>query len=110
VKRKTVCIYVDAELVEELTKAAKEQEVSLSALVEDALRLYVLYVLRRPEPRRGRAKKANREPPTGKPHREVIPAGNPCEPSLQSCPQQAPPQLPPHLQNNAWIAVLRSRR
>ena len=126
-KRKTVCVYIDAELVEEAAKAAEEQELPLSGLVEEALRLYVLYVLRRPEPRRrGGRKKADRGTSTGKPHqgsphREDFPVS----PSLQGYasaaaqgapapPPQEPPQdaaqLPPHLKNNVWIAVLRSRR
>ncbi len=108
-RRKTVCIYVDAELVEEAAKAAEAQGTSLSGLVEEALRLYVLYVLRRPEPRK---RAGRRKPPAGSPRREAAPAVN--EPPLQGsasvAPQSAPPQLPPHLQNNAWVAVLRSRR
>jgi hypothetical protein len=116
-RRKTVCIYIDAELVEEAAKAAEERGASLSCIVEDALRLYVLYVLRRPEPQARRTKKAGREkPPAEAPSREGASADSLRESSLQSraadTPQgaSAPHQLPPHLQNNAWIAVLRSRR
>jgi len=113
-RRRTVCIYVDSELVEEAAKAAEAQGVSLSGLVEEALRLYVAYVLRRPEPRRGRAKKADREAPTGNAHREAFPAGSSLQGASSPPPSPPPPpstpQLPPHLQNNAWVAVLRSRR
>jgi len=124
VKRRTVCVYVDAELVEEAAKAAEAQGLSLSGLAEEALRLYVLYVLRRPEPRRRRGgKKASREKPAGKPqqgstHREDFPVGNSLQGYASAAAQGAAPapppqdaaQLPLHLQNNAWIAVLRSRR
>jgi hypothetical protein len=116
-RRKTVCIYIDAELVEEAAKVAEERGVSLSWIVEDALRLYVAYVLRRPEPQARRTKKVGRKkPPAETSRREVFSADSLRESSLQSCatdvPQgaSAPHQLPPHLQNNAWIAVLRSRR
>lgn len=113
-RRKTICVYVDAELVEEAVKAAEAQGASLSGLVEEALRLYVLYVLRRPEPQ-ARARRAGRKPPAGSPRREATPADSPRESSpqggasaaLQDVPQA---QLPPHLRNNAWIAMLRSRR
>ena len=114
-RRKTLCIYVDAGLADEAAKAAEERGVSLSWLVEDALRLYVLYVLRRPEPQARRARRAGRRPPSS---RGEAPADSPCGPqgcASAAAPQsgsdpQASPQLPPHLQNNAWIAVLRSRR
>jgi len=111
-RKRTVCIYIDAKLVEEAAKAAEERGASLSGLVEDALRLYAAYVLRRPEPqaRKGRARSAGRETPTGNARREDFPVNT----SLQDAPAPPPPspapQLPPHLQNNAWVAVLRSRR
>jgi hypothetical protein len=108
VKKKTVCIYIDAELVEEAAKAAEERGVPLSWLVEDALRLYVLYVLRRPEPPK-KAKRASKKPQAGDAHREAVGESSPHNESSPHAPA-APPQLPPHLQNNAWIAVLRSRR
>ena len=115
-RRKTLCIYVDAGLAGEAAKAAEERGVSLSWLVEDALRLYVLF-LRRPEPQARRAKRAGRKPPSGR-REEAAPADSPCGPqgcASAAAPQsgsdpQASPQLPPHLQNNNWIAVLRSRR
>jgi hypothetical protein len=116
VKRKTVCIYVDAELVEEAAKAAEERGTSLSSLVEEALRLYVAYVLRRPpEPRARRAKRVNRKPQAEGAPREAASAGGSSlhtYDASQSSPHApaASPQLPPHLQNNAWVAVLRSRR
>jgi len=123
VKRKTICVYIDAELVEEAAKAAEAQGLSLSGLVEEALRLYVLYVLRRPEPRRrGGAKKVGRKPAgkpqQGSPRREDFPVGNSLQGYASAAAQSAAPapppqdavQLPPHLKNNVWIAVLRSRR
>jgi hypothetical protein len=117
-RRKTVCIYIDAELVEEAAKAAEERGTSLSWIVEDALRLYVAYVLRRPEPQARRTKRTGRRKPPAETtsRREVLSAGSLHESSLQSYTSAAPQstsalhQLPPHLQNNAWIAVLRSRR
>lgn len=108
-RRRTVCIYVDSELVEEVAKAAEAQGVSLSGLVEDALRLYVVYVLRRPEPQARSRKKAGREKPAGNARREEFPANNSLQSASSPPPPPPAPQLPPHLQNNAWIAVLRSR-
>jgi len=81
-KRKTVCLYVDAELLAEAAELAKAREVSLSRFVEDALRLYVAYT------RLSQPKKEAAPPPPQTP---------------------GPPAQPPHLLNNAWVSVLRAR-
>ena len=87
--KKTVCLYLDPELVEEAAKLAEERNMSLSDLAEEVLRLYVAFSRpwpgRRPPPPQGRAPPAPPPPPP-------------------------PQQLPPHLQNNPWVSVLRSRQ
>jgi hypothetical protein len=81
-RKKTACLYLDVELLAEAAELAKARNTSLSGLVEDALRLYVAYT-RLSQPRKEAA------PPTPPP------------------PQ--PSNQPPHLLNNAWVSVLRSR-
>jgi hypothetical protein len=81
-RKKTVCLYLDAELLAEAAELAKARGQSLSGLVEDVLRLYV--ALGRPK--------------------EVAPPPPPPQPQPQEPPQ------PPHLLNNAWVSVLRSKQ
>ncbi|NAZ33394.1 MAG: ribbon-helix-helix protein, CopG family [Pyrobaculum sp.] len=81
-RKKTVCLYLDAELLAEAAELAKARGTSLSGFVEEALRLYVIYA-RLVQPKREAA------PPT------------PQTPSQ-------PPAHPP-LQNNVWVSVLRAR-
>jgi predicted transcriptional regulator len=107
-RKKTVCVYVDSELVEEMTKTAEAQGVSLSWLIEDAVRLYVTYLLRRPEPQARRARRATsrQKPHTESTYKEPTPVAKPSEPPPY---QSASAPLPPHLLNNVWISILRSR-
>jgi hypothetical protein len=90
VAKKTVCLYLDPELVEEAAKLAEERNMSLSGLAEEVLRLYVAFSQLRP----------GRRPPP--------PQGN--VPLAPPPPPPPPQQLPPHLQNNPWVSVLRSRQ
>jgi hypothetical protein len=84
-RKKTACLYLDAELLAEAAELAKARNTSLSGLAEDALRLYVAYA-RLSQPKKEAA------PPTPQP-----------QPSSQS------PAQPPHLLNNAWVSVLRAK-
>jgi hypothetical protein len=84
-RKKTVCLYLDVDLLAEAAELAKARDTSLSGLVEEALRLYVVYA------RLGRPKK-EAAPPTPPPQ----------------TPGQ-PPAQPPHLLNNAWVSMLRAR-
>ncbi len=82
-RKKTMCLYLDAELLAEAAELAKARNTSLSGLVEDALRLYIAYAR------------------LSQPKKDAAPA--PLQPSSQ------PPAQPPHLLNNAWVSVLRAR-
>jgi hypothetical protein len=42
-RKKTVCLYLDAELLAEAAELAKARNTPLSGFVEDVLRLYVAY-------------------------------------------------------------------
>jgi len=92
-RKKTVCLYLEVELVKEVAQLAEEQNVSLSGLAEEALRLYVAFLKSRPQ-----SKRQPRPPP---PQEHTPPPPLPAPP---------PHQLPPHLQNNPWISVLRSKQ
>jgi IS605 OrfB family transposase len=92
-RKKTVCLYLEAELVKEVAQFAEEQNVSLSGLAEEALRLYVAFLKSRPRP-----KLQPRPPP---PQGHTPPPPPPTPPSHH---------LPSHLQNNPWISVLRSKQ
>jgi hypothetical protein len=91
-RKKTVCLYLDAELLAEAAELAKARNTSLSGLAEDALRLYVAYM------RLSQKKTAQPEAP---PHRLA-------QPPTPSRPPE-PPAQPPHLLNNVWVSVLRAR-
>jgi hypothetical protein len=84
-RKKTMCLYLDAELLAEAAELAKARNTSLSRLVEEALRLYVAYTR------------------LVQPKKEAAPPTPPPRPSSQ------PPAQPPHLQNNAWVSMLRAR-
>jgi len=113
-KRRTVCLYLDSSLLEEARKVAEAQGASLSELAEEALRLYLqlfdrgqLRAPRRTASGRPAAKAPTAAPPSlpsAPPPHQPPPA-----PPAQAQPPPQPP-APPHLQNNAWVAVLRSRR
>jgi len=82
-RKKTVCLYLDVELLAEAAELAKARNTTLSRFVEEALRLYAVYAR------------------LIQPKKEAAPP--PPQPSSQ------PPAQPPHLQNNAWVSVLRAR-
>jgi hypothetical protein len=84
-RKKTVCLYLDAELLAEAAELAKARNTPLSRLAEEALRLYVVYAR------------------LLQPKKEAAPPTPPPRPSSQ------PPAQPPHLQNNAWVSMLRAR-
>jgi len=84
-RKKTVCLYLDAELLAEAAELVKARGTSLSGFVEEALRLYVIYMR------------------LIQPKKEVASPTPPPQPSSQ------PPAQPPHLLNNAWVSVLRAR-
>jgi len=74
-RKKTVYLYLDAELLAEAAELAKARDTSLSGFVEEALRLYAVYA-RLSQPKKEAA---------------------------------LPPAQPPHLLNNAWVSVLRTK-
>jgi hypothetical protein len=78
-RKKTVCLYLDVELLSKAAELAKARNTSLSRLVEDALRLYVTLF--------SQLKK------------EATPPTPPPQPSSQ----------PPHLLNNMWVSMLRAK-
>ena len=82
-RKKTVCLYLDAELLAEAAELAKARDTSLSGFVEEALRLYAVYA------RLSQPKKEAAPPPAQTPSQ--------------------PPAQPPHLLNNAWVSVLRAK-
>ena len=84
-RKKTVCLYLDAELLAEAAELAKVRNASLSGFVEEALRLYVVYAR------------------LVQPKKEAVPPTPPPQTPSQ------PPAQPPHLLNNAWVSVLRAR-
>jgi hypothetical protein len=84
-RKKTVCLYLDAELLAEAAELAKARNTSLSGFVEEALRLYIVYAR------------------LVQPKKEAAPLAAPPQTPGQ------PPAQPPHLLNNAWVSVLRAR-
>lgn len=116
-KRRTVCLYLDSSLVDEARKAAEARGASLSELAEEAISLYLqlLDQLRFDQlrtPRRAARGRPAAEAPTARPPQPSAPSPPPptTPPSPTPPAPQLPPSAPPHLQNNAWVAVLRSRR
>ncbi len=71
-REKTICLYLDAELLAEAAELAKARNTSLSGFVEEALRLYVAYARLQPK-------------------KEVAPPTPPPQPSSR------PPAQSPHL-------------
>jgi hypothetical protein len=82
-RKKTMCLYLDAELLAEAAELAKARDTSLSGLVEEALRLYVAYAR------------------LGRPKKEAAPPTPP--------PPQPSSQPPAQLLNNAWVSMLRAK-
>ena len=112
-RRRTVCLYLDSSLLEEARKAAEVRGASLSELAEEAISLYLQLFDQLRTPHRAAGGRPAAEAPTARPPQPSAPS-----PSLPTTPPppptppapQLPPSAPPHLQNNAWVAVLRSRR
>jgi hypothetical protein len=85
--KRTICLYIDAEVAAEAKKLAEELGISLSQLAEEALAIYTAVLTRR-------ARKPR--PP------QQQPSPQPPQPA-------APSNVPAFLQNNVWVAALRSR-
>jgi len=86
--KRTLCLYIDTEVAAEAKKLAEELGISLSQLAEEALAVYTSALTRR----------------TKKPQQPPAPPPPPPPPVA------APPSnVPAFLQNNAWIAALRSK-
>ncbi len=98
--KRTLCLYIDAEVAAEAKKLAEELDISLSQLAEEALAIYTAALTRR-------TKK-----PQLQPQQQQSPP-QPPQPQPPSPPPAAAAQLPPNapafLQNNAWVAALRNR-
>jgi pyruvate/2-oxoglutarate dehydrogenase complex dihydrolipoamide acyltransferase (E2) component len=93
--KRTLCLYIDAELAAEAKKLAEELGISLSQLAEEALAIYTAALTRR-------TKKTQ-------PQLQQQPPPQPPPPSPPPPPAAAPPNAPAFLQNNAWVAALRSK-
>jgi pyruvate/2-oxoglutarate dehydrogenase complex dihydrolipoamide acyltransferase (E2) component len=93
--KRTLCLYIDAEVAAEAKKLAEELGISLSQLAEEALAVYTAALTRR-------TKKTQSQP-------QQQPPPQPPPPSPPPPPAAGPPNAPAFLQNNAWVAALRSR-
>ena len=93
--KRTLCLYIDAEVAAEAKKLAEELGISLSQLAEEALAVYTAALTRR-------TKKPQPQP-------QHQPPPQPPPPSPPPPPAAVPPNAPAFLQNNAWVAALRSR-
>jgi hypothetical protein len=82
-RKKTVCLYLDVELLAAAAELAKARDTSLSGLVEEALKLYVVYTR------------------FSQPKKEAAPPTPP--------PPQPSSQPPAQLLNNAWVSMLRAK-
>jgi pyruvate/2-oxoglutarate dehydrogenase complex dihydrolipoamide acyltransferase (E2) component len=91
--KRTLCLYIDAEVTAEAKKLAEELGISLSQLAEEALAIYTATLTRR-------TKKPQPQP------QQQQPLPQPSAPPPSPTP---PPNVPAFLQNNAWIAALRSK-
>jgi pyruvate/2-oxoglutarate dehydrogenase complex dihydrolipoamide acyltransferase (E2) component len=87
--KRTLCLYIDAEVAAEAKKLAEELGISLSQLAEEALAVYTAALTRR-------TKKTQPQPQQQPPPQPPPPAA-------------APPNAPAFLQNNAWVAALKSK-
>jgi len=88
--KRTLCLYIDAEVAAEAKKLAEELGISLSQLAEEALAIYTSALTRRKKPQPQQQQPPQQPPPTPPP------------------PPAAPPP-PAFLQNNAWVAALRNK-
>jgi len=93
--KRTLCLYIDAEVAAEAKKLAEELGISLSQLAEEALAVYTAALTRR-------TKKTQPQP-------QQQPPPQPPPPSPPPPPAAVPPNAPAFLQNNAWVAALRSK-
>ena len=100
--KRTLCIYIDAEVVAEAKKLAEELGISLSQLAEEALAVYTAALTRRTKKTlpQQRQHPSPQQQPTSQP---------PPPPPPPATATQPPPNAPTFLQNNAWVAALRSR-
>jgi hypothetical protein len=95
--KRTLCLYIDAEVAAEAKKLAEELGISLSQLAEEALAVYTAALTRR-------TKKQQQPPP-----QPPAPPPPPQPPSPPPAPAPTPPEAPAFLRNNAWVTALRSR-
>ena len=91
--KRTLCLYIDAEVAAEAKKLAEELGISLSQLAEEALAIYTAALTRRRKPQ---PQPQQQQPP-------------PQQPPPPPPPAAPPPNAPAFLQNNAWVAALRSK-
>ena len=99
--KRTICLYIDAEVAAEAKKLAEELGISLSQLAEEALAVYTAALTRRtrtPQPQPQQQQLSSQPSPQPPP-----------SPPPQPAASQPPPNAPAFLQNNAWVAALRSR-
>jgi pyruvate/2-oxoglutarate dehydrogenase complex dihydrolipoamide acyltransferase (E2) component len=95
--KRTICLYIDAEVAAEARKLAEELGISLSQLAEEALAVYTAALTRR-------TRKTQRQQLSSQPPPQLPPP-----PPPQPAASQPQPTAPAFLQNNAWVAALRSR-
>ncbi len=102
--KRTICLYIDAEVAAEAKKLAEELGISLSQLAEEALAVYTAALTRRTrKPQPQPQQQPQQPPPQQSPPQPQPPPPPPAAAS------QLPPNVPAFLQNNAWVAALRSR-
>jgi pyruvate/2-oxoglutarate dehydrogenase complex dihydrolipoamide acyltransferase (E2) component len=100
--KRTLCLYIDAEVAAEARKLAEELGISLSQLAEEALAIYTAALTRRtrkPQPQQ-------RQPPPQQPSPQPLP---PLPPPAAAAAPQPPSDVPAFLRNNAWVTALRNR-
>jgi hypothetical protein len=99
--KRTLCLYIDAEVVAEAKKLAEELGISLSQLAEEALAVYTAALIRRTKKTLPQQRQHSpQQQPTSQP---------PLPPPPPATATQPPPNAPAFLQNNVWVAALRSK-
>ena len=99
--KRTLCLYIDAEVAAEAKKLAEELGISLSQLAEEALAVYTAALTRRtrtPQPQPQQQHLSSQPPPQPPP-----------SPPSQPAASQLPPNAPAFLRNNTWVAALRGK-
>jgi len=91
--KRTLCLYIDAEVVAEAKKLAEELGISLSQLAAALIRRTKKTL---PQQRQH----SPQQQPTSQP---------PLPPPPPATATQPPPNAPAFLQNNVWVAALRSK-